>query len=68
MYREVELPLSVSHCTTNAYMHYGYRCTLCRAALASYRKARPARAPQKRTTYMREYMRKYRARKREERG
>ncbi|MGE3413713.1 MAG: hypothetical protein AB7L91_15960 [Dehalococcoidia bacterium] len=58
-----ELPSFVSHGTPNAYTNYGCRCDRCRQAHSLYRSERRARDPQKYTDYMREYMRKYRARK-----
>ena len=64
---EAQLPPFVSHGTPNAYTNYGCRCELCREAHSLYRSERRARDPAKYTTYMREYMRKYRERKRRER-
>jgi hypothetical protein len=60
----VALPASSAHGTYHAYMNYGCRCEPCRATYAAYRARRIARDPEKLTTYMREYMRKYRARNR----
>lgn len=64
---EADLPSFVFHGTPNAYTNYGCRCDLCRQAHSLYRSERRARDPAKYTTYMREYMRKYRERKRRER-
>lgn len=64
---EAQLPPFVFHGTPNAYTNYGCRCDSCREAHSLYRSERRARDPAKYTTYMREYMRKYRARKRLER-
>lgn len=64
---EAQLPPFVFHGTPNAYTNYGCRCDACREAHSLYRSERRARDPAKYTTYMREYMRKYRARKRLER-
>jgi hypothetical protein len=64
---EAQLPPFVFHGTPNAYTNYGCRCDLCREAHSLYRSERRARDPAKYTTYMREYMRKYRERKRRER-
>ncbi|HRC61984.1 MAG: hypothetical protein K1X87_03670 [Dehalococcoidia bacterium] len=64
---EAQLPPFVFHGTPNAYTNYGCRCDACREAHSLYRSERRARDPAKYTTYMREYMRKYRARKRQER-
>jgi hypothetical protein len=61
---EATLPVFVSHGTSNAYTNYGCRCEVCREAHSLYRSERRARDPGKYTAYMREYMRKYRARKR----
>ena len=61
-----DLPPFVSHGTPNAYTNYGCRCEVCREAHSLYRSERRALDPEKYTTYMREYMRKYRARKRRE--
>jgi hypothetical protein len=63
----VELPASVAHGTYYAYIGFKCRCEPCRATYAAYRARRIARDPTKLTTYVREYMRKYRARRREER-
>jgi hypothetical protein len=60
----VELPSFVFHGTPNAYTNYGCRCEECKAANGLYRSERRALNPEKNTAYMREYMRKYRARKR----
>lgn len=65
---EAQLPPFVFHGTPNAYTNYGCRCDSCREAHSLYRSERRARDPQKYTTYMREYMRKYRERKRLERA
>ncbi len=64
---EAQLPTFVFHGTPNAYTNYGCRCDACREAHSLYRSERRARDPAKYTTYMREYMRKYRERKRLER-
>lgn len=64
---EAQLPPFVFHGTPNAYTNYGCRCDPCREAHSLYRSERRARDPARYTTYMREYMRKYRARKRLER-
>jgi hypothetical protein len=61
---EAYLPSFVSHRTNNAYINYGCRCEPCREAHSLYRSELRAFDPEKHTTYMREYMRKYRARKR----
>lgn len=61
-----KLPSFVSHGTSNAYTNYRCRCDRCREAHSLYRSQRRAVAPDKYTRYMREYMRKYRARKRAE--
>jgi hypothetical protein len=63
---ELELPPYVFHGTPNAYTNYRCRCEPCRQAHSLYRSERRARDPEKYTKYMREYMRKYRARKRDE--
>jgi hypothetical protein len=62
----IQLPSAVSHGNQNAYDKYGCRCQLCMQGHSAYRAAQRARNPIKYTTYMREYMRKYRARKRAE--
>jgi hypothetical protein len=67
MAHEVELPPYVLHGTRNAYNNYRCRCDACRKAHSVYRLELRARDPKKHATYMREYMRKYRARKRAER-
>ena len=63
---EAQLPPFVFHGTPNAYTNYGCRCERCREAHSLYRSERRARDPAKYTTYMREYMRRYRERKRHE--
>jgi hypothetical protein len=63
---EVALPSFVFHGSVNAYANYRCRCDRCRTANSRYRSERRARDPVKQTTYNREYMRNYRARKRSE--
>jgi hypothetical protein len=59
---KAQLPPSVSHGTTNAYVNYGCRCQDCREAQSRYRSERRALNPEQHAKYMREYRR----RKREE--
>ena len=59
---ETDIPFFVSHGTRNAYINYGCRCDPCREANSRYRREHRANDPEKYTAYMREYMRKYRAR------
>jgi hypothetical protein len=58
------LPAFVFHGTSNAYINYECRCDLCRAAYSYYVSQRRALDEGKYAAYMRDYMRKYRARKR----
>ena len=63
---KARLPESVAHGTNHGYVNLKCRCDLCRGAYQRYRAALRARDPEKYTAYMREYMRKYRSKKREE--
>lgn len=63
---EVNLPPFAFHGTVNAYNNYGCRCDPCREARSLYRSTLRSYDPEKYTAYIRDYMRKYRARKRRE--
>jgi hypothetical protein len=62
------LPPTARHGTNYAYSRYGCRCAPCCSARSRYRSELNARDPEKYRDYMREYMRKYRAGKRDEGG
>jgi hypothetical protein len=56
-----QIPPFVSHGTSNAYVNYDCRCELCKEAHSAALSRRRGQGDHYRT-YMREYMRKYRAR------